>query len=186
RPAMAAVIDAVAEVPVAGAKIRHHGDYHLGQVLLSNNDFVMIDFEGEPARPLAERRRKHSPLRDVAGLIRSFNYAARAALARMPREGFSDQDLLEDAATGWENEAVAVFTEAYALTAGNSVLFRGWEEMEPLLRLFVLEKTLYELRYELTHRPEWVAIPLGGLRAMFAKPPEDAPAEAATETPTGN
>ncbi len=185
RPAMLETIDAVARTPVQGAKIRHHGDYHLGQVLLSNNDFFMIDFEGEPARPLEQRRHKHSPLRDVAGMVRSFNYAARAALAKMPREGITDMEVLEAAALRWENEAVSVFTDSYVRTAGHSVLFREWPDTEPLLRLFVLEKTLYELRYELTHRPEWVSIPIGGLRAMFAEPDVAAAAGAGPEQDPG-
>ena len=164
------MLEAIAEFraqPVSGAKIRHHGDFHLGQALLSNNDFVIIDFEGEPARTLEERRGKHSPLRDVAGMIRSFNYAARAALLSLPWEGFSDRDMLEAAALQWETEAVAVFTEAYAAVASHSVLFGEWSDVQPLLKLFILEKTLYELRYELSHRPDWVTIPAGGLRALF-------------------
>ena len=158
---MLQAIDAFRSRPISGRKIRHHGDFHLGQALLSNNDFVIIDFEGEPARTLEERRRKHSPLRDVAGMIRSFNYAARAALAQLPSEGFSDRDMLEAAALQWEAEAVAVFTEAYAAVASHSVLFEEWADMQALLKLFILEKTLYELRYELSHRPDWVAITAG-------------------------
>jgi len=166
--------------PVAGSKIRHHGDFHLGQVLLTNNDFVIIDFEGEPARTLESRRRKHSPLRDVAGMIRSFNYAARAALARMPWEGFSDRELLEAAALQWETETVSVFTQAYSAVASHSVLFDEWADVQGLLKLFVLEKTLYELRYELAHRPDWIAIPIGGLRALFPVVPTMEPQGTAT------
>ena len=171
RQRMIDSIDSFRQRTVRGARIRHHGDYHLGQVLLSNNDFVIIDFEGEPARTLEERRRKHSPLRDVAGMIRSFNYAARAALARMPWEGFSDHDALEAAVVQWEVETVAVFEEAYAAAASHSVLFDEWDDMRELLRLFILEKTLYELRYELAHRPDWIGIPMGGLRSLFPLPP---------------
>jgi maltose alpha-D-glucosyltransferase / alpha-amylase len=171
RDRMLDAIDRFHANPLAGAKIRHHGDFHLGQVLLSNNDFVIIDFEGEPARTLEERRRKHSPLRDVAGMIRSFNYAARAALARLPSEGFGDHDMLEAAALQWETETVAQFTEAYAAVAAGSVLFEHWSEMHELLRLFILEKTLYELRYEMAHRPDWVGIPMNGLRALFPAVP---------------
>ncbi|MBA3477371.1 MAG: maltose alpha-D-glucosyltransferase [Lautropia sp.] len=166
--------------PVSGSKIRHHGDFHLGQVLLTNNDFVIIDFEGEPARTLESRRRKHSPLRDVAGMIRSFNYAARAALARMPWEGFSDRELLEAAALQWETETVSVFTQAYSAVASHSVLFDEWADVQGLLKLFVLEKTLYELRYELAHRPDWIAIPIGGLRALFPVVPTVEPQGTAT------
>jgi maltose alpha-D-glucosyltransferase/alpha-amylase len=174
RERMLQAIEEFRSRPISGAKIRHHGDFHLGQALLSNNDFVIIDFEGEPARTLEERRLKHSPLRDVAGMIRSFNYAARAALQSLPSEGFSDRDMLEAAALQWETEAVAVFVEAYAAAASHSVLFDEWSEMQAVLKLFILEKTLYELRYELSHRPDWVAIPAGGLRALFPilPPPE--------------
>jgi 1,4-alpha-glucan branching enzyme len=163
---------------------RIHGDYHLGQVLLSNNDFVIIDFEGEPARTLEQRRRKHSPLRDVAGMIRSFNYAARAALARLPWEGFTDHDMLEAAALQWEAETVAVFNEAYAAAASHSILFDEWTDMQEVLRLFILEKTLYELRYELAHRPDWIGIPMGGLRALFPLAPivEALPSGGAAQT----
>jgi maltose alpha-D-glucosyltransferase/alpha-amylase len=137
---------------------------------------VIIDFEGEPARTLEERRGKHSPLRDVAGMIRSFNYAARAALLSLPWEGFGDRDMLEAAALQWETETVAVFTEAYAEVTSHSLLFDEWQDVQPLLKLFILEKTLYELRYELLHRPDWVAIPAGGLRALFPVVPPRGPA----------
>ena len=184
RERMLDSVDTFLARAVNGAKIRHHGDYHLGQVLLSNNDFVIIDFEGEPARTLEERGRKHSPLRDVAGMVRSFNYAARAALARLPSEGFTDHDLLEAAALQWETETVAVFNEAYAAVASHSVLFEEWADIQELLRLFILEKTLYELRYELAHRPDWIGIPMGGLRALFpVLPTPDAGAAEAGVTP---
>jgi maltose alpha-D-glucosyltransferase/alpha-amylase len=178
RQRMLDSIDGFLQRPVKGTKIRHHGDFHLGQVLLSNNDFVIIDFEGEPARTLEQRRRKHSPLRDVAGMIRSFNYAARAALARLPWEGFADHDVLEAAALEWEAETVAVFNEAYAKVASHSVLFDEWADVQDLLRLFILEKTLYELRYEMAHRPDWIAIPIGGLRALFPVVPVAEPSSA--------
>jgi maltose alpha-D-glucosyltransferase/alpha-amylase len=139
---------------------------------------VIIDFEGEPARSLEERRSKHSPLRDVAGMIRSFNYAARAALLSLPWEGFGDREMLEAAALQWETETIAVFIEAYAEVASHSLLFDEWSDVQALLKLFILEKTLYELRYELSHRPDWVVIPAGGLRALFSVMPPPAPAAA--------
>ncbi len=167
RPQMIAALAGFGDGPITAVRIRHHGDYHLGQVLLSNNDFFIIDFEGEPARPLSERRRKHSPLRDVAGMLRSLDYAGQTALARRPTEGLGDAAELAQAIRQWESEARATFLDAYATAAG-AVLFDDWSRMQPLLDLFILQKTLYEVRYELAQRPDWVGIPLRGLRLMFA------------------
>ncbi|HSD61083.1 MAG TPA: maltose alpha-D-glucosyltransferase, partial [Burkholderiales bacterium] len=155
-----------ARVParVQAAKIRHHGDYHLGQVLLAHNDFVIIDFEGEPARPLSERRHKHSPLRDVAGMVRSFDYARHAAVSRFTA-GSAGLAGFESAGRDWRTAVERVFLQAYADAAQGSGLFASWDEMRGLLELFEVEKALYELRYELAHRPDWVRIALGGLLA---------------------
>jgi maltose alpha-D-glucosyltransferase/alpha-amylase len=159
-------IRACAPASVQAVKIRHHGDYHLGQVLLARNDFVIIDFEGEPARPLAERRKKHSPLRDVAGMVRSFDYARHAALARLSTAAARARADLESAGRGWQAEAERAFLDAYAEAAGGAGLFASLDEARGLLELFIAEKALYELRYELAHRPDWVRIPLGGLLAL--------------------
>jgi maltose alpha-D-glucosyltransferase/alpha-amylase len=153
-------------VRVAASKTRYHGDYHLGQALLVRNDFFIIDFEGEPDRTLAERRAKHSPLKDVAGMLRSFNYAAYAALTRVTAERPDDRAVLEPYARQWEQVARAAFLDAYAATATGAGLYPSWDEMQDLLGLLVLEKALYELRYELTSRPDWVLIPLLGLREL--------------------
>jgi maltose alpha-D-glucosyltransferase / alpha-amylase len=146
-------------------KIRYHGDYHLGQVLRANNDFVIIDFEGEPARPLEERRRKSSPLRDVAGMLRSFNYARWAALKRAVQ---TDEDLakLVPLAQAWEDDARKAFLSAYEESARAAGLYGSVAEARRMLGLFELEKALYELRYEVNNRPEWVHIPLAGVLAL--------------------
>jgi len=149
--------------PPHARKTRYHGDYHLGQVLLRQNDFVIIDFEGEPARSLAERRHKHSPLKDVAGMLRSFNYAAYTALFRVTADRPEDFMALEPLARQWESEAARVFLQAYEENARGSGLFAAWDDMQPLLRMFMFEKAFYELRYELTNRPAWARIPLRGI-----------------------
>jgi trehalose synthase-fused probable maltokinase len=142
----------------AGRVIRHHGDYHLGQVLLSGeDDWIVLDFEGEPARTLVERRRKRSPLRDVAGMLRSFAYAATAS------------ELLHgvDAPEGWEERTRTEFLEGYLEAADPSLLPPGRSATERLLSVFELEKAVYELRYELDNRPEWVRIPVRGIARLL-------------------
>jgi maltose alpha-D-glucosyltransferase/alpha-amylase len=166
RGRLLARIQARVPARIEAVKIRHHGDYHLGQVLLAHNDFVIIDFEGEPGRPLPERRGKHSPLRDVAGMLRSFDYARHAALARLDAGTAGDRPELESAGRDWQAEAERAFLRAYAEAAGGSGLFASFDEMRGLLELFTAEKALYELRYELAHRPDWARIPLDGLLAL--------------------
>jgi maltose alpha-D-glucosyltransferase/alpha-amylase len=146
-------------------KTRYHGDYHLGQVLVSSNDFIIIDFEGEPARPLAERTRKYSPLRDVAGMLRSFNYARWTALRRVMHAPEDGARLAPLAAT-WEPQVRSAFLEAYDEAARGSGLYASFEEIQGLLQLFELEKALYELRYEINNRPGWARIPLEGILAL--------------------
>jgi maltose alpha-D-glucosyltransferase/alpha-amylase len=171
RAALFAQIDACAAPKGAGLKTRHHGDYHLGQVLIANNDFVIIDFEGEPSRPLAEARRKHSPLRDVAGMLRSFSYAKWSARERYssgvtggPAGVAADKDAVLDA---WESESRRVFLAAYAAATAGSGLYASFEDVAGLLKLFELEKVLYELRYEVNNRPNWVHVPLGGVLGLL-------------------
>jgi maltose alpha-D-glucosyltransferase/alpha-amylase len=146
-------------------KSRHHGDYHLGQVLLANNDFLIIDFEGEPSRPLAESRRKHTPLRDVAGMLRSFNYARGSAEMRKAAEPAPERlgALLAD----WEAASRRAFLDAYATAAAPSGMYESFDDVRGLLALAEMEKLLYELRYELHNRPDWIHIPLGGLAALL-------------------
>jgi trehalose synthase-fused probable maltokinase len=134
-------------------KTRHHGDYHLGQVLLASNDFLIIDFEGEPSRPLAESRRKRSPLRDVAGMLRSFAYAASAF--QILRGGQTPE--------GWEQRCRTAFLDSYLVTVDPSLVPSGEAAVHRLLSVFELEKAVYELRYEIQHRPDWIEIPVAGI-----------------------
>jgi maltokinase len=140
-----------------GRTIRHHGDFHLGQTLYADEDWVILDFEGEPARSLPERRRKRSPLRDVAGMLRSFAYAVSAV------------EILRSAAApeGWEERARGEFLSGYLETVDNTLLPVGEAATERLLTVFELEKAVYELRYELNNRPDWIHIPVAGILRML-------------------
>ncbi len=151
-----------------GQRIRIHGDYHLGQVLRVKSDFVILDFEGEPARSLDIRRMKHSPLKDVAGMLRSFNYAAWAALMRYSSRRPEDQSKLEPWARLWDQSASAEFLRAYMQTmAGSRLVPAAPSAQWSLLDLYLLEKAFYELVYELNSRPDWVKIPLMGVAALL-------------------
>jgi maltose alpha-D-glucosyltransferase/alpha-amylase len=155
----------------AGLRTRIHGDYHLGQILRTKADFVILDFEGEPARPLEERRAKQSPLKDVAGMLRSFSYAAysglNAFLQRRPPNNPADARNLESWATLWQNAVSTEFLGAYRSTvAQNPRLLPEATEAQLLLNAYLLEKALYELLYELNNRPAWVRIPLAGILAL--------------------
>jgi len=139
----------------AGATARTHGDYHLGQVLRSATErFLVIDFEGEPARPMAERRAHQSPLRDVAGMLRSFAYAAATTAKDDPR------------VDAWENAVRDAFLTAYLQRADSALLPRTATNVRQLLKLFEAEKVFYELHYELDHRPDWVWIPMHGIATL--------------------
>jgi len=161
-------IDRCAGGEPSGVKIRHHGDYHLGQVLLRRNDFVIVDFEGEPVRPLAERRAKHSPLRDVAGMFRSFDYARHFARERCSSESSEDCAKWDSFLGEWQRQARETFFDIYDETARAQGLYGSREAAEPLIQLFEIEKALYEVRYELRNRPDWAGIPLRAL-ADFAR-----------------
>ena len=148
-------------------KIRIHGDYHLGQVLCVKNDFILLDFEGEPARSLAERRAKYPALKDVAGMLRSFSYAAFGALLAYTARRPDDLDRLKSWATLWERWTSAAFLRAYLATAGDANFLPSEESsLQCLLEAFLLDKALYELRYELNNRPGWVRIPLSGILSL--------------------
>jgi maltose alpha-D-glucosyltransferase/alpha-amylase len=158
------------ESPV-GIKTRYHGDYHLGQVLVTGNDFVVIDFEGEPGRSFEERRAKGSALRDVAGMLRSFNYARWAALKHTLQS--TEEVLRMDAAVQqWEDAARSAFLGAYMGHMAPGELER--QTSARLLSLFEMEKALYELRYELGHRLDWVQVPLQGILALVGATAEPA------------
>jgi maltose alpha-D-glucosyltransferase / alpha-amylase len=153
---------------LAGQSIRIHGDYHLGQVLRSRGDYVILDFEGEPARSLAQRRAKQSPLRDVAGMLRSFSYAAHAAHNAFAQRRPDDAKYLEPWATLWQNSVSTEFLRAYHATirAKDSALIPQPAQAQILLNAYLLEKSLYELLYELNNRPAWVRIPLAGILSL--------------------
>ena len=152
-------------------RIRHHGDYHLGQVLYTGKDFLIIDFEGEPARSLGERRLKRSPLRDVAGMIRSFHYATHAALLQQTERGTLPTQTAGLAATWaeiWYDWVSVIFFQSYCRTAGSApFLPQSEEERRLLIEVHLLEKAIYELGYELNNRPEWLPIPLEGIRRLL-------------------
>jgi maltose alpha-D-glucosyltransferase/alpha-amylase len=152
-----------------GRRIRTHGDYHLGQVLRARNDFIILDFEGEPARTLAERRAKYSPLKDVAGMLRSFSYAANATLMAYTARHPEDFASLLPWARLWEQTVCAEFLTSYRQAAepGN-FLPESEEDFRRLLDACLFEKGIYELMYELNNRPAWVRIPLTGILALTA------------------
>jgi maltose alpha-D-glucosyltransferase / alpha-amylase len=155
-------IEECAAATPRGKKIRIHGDYHLGQVLVTRNDFVIIDFEGEPGHSLEQRRAKHSPLRDVAGMMRSFSYVQQSAL-RSVAHNEAEAARLAPLARGWELAARTTFLSAYDLSARETAAYESLQPGQGLLGLFELEKALYELRYEIGNRPTWVGIPLQGI-----------------------
>ena len=171
----------IADLPPSGMRIRIHGDYHLGQTLrvaptpaepgVADGDFVLLDFEGEPARPLAERRHKQSPLKDVAGMIRSFSYAASTALDRQTGSGIAAADdssskNLASWARCWYSAASAAFLGAYRQTMNaKPEILPAEPTCQVLFDAYMLQKALYELVYELNNRPAWVRIPLAGILA---------------------
>jgi maltose alpha-D-glucosyltransferase/alpha-amylase len=155
-------------VPAGLTKTRYHGDYHLGQVLVVTDDFMIVDFEGEPGRELSVRRSKSSPLRDVAGLLRSISYVKVAAVRGSSDDRAADTRELERAARDWEQRTVAAFLDGYRSTiAGTSSSPDNDDDANALLQFFVLEKAFYELSYELANRPAWLRIPLEGIRAIL-------------------
>jgi maltose alpha-D-glucosyltransferase/alpha-amylase len=154
-----------------GARIRVHGDYHLGQLLITEGDVVIIDFEGEPTRPMAERRAKTSPLRDVAGMIRSFGYATAIALGAATSHRAEDRERLTPWAQYWEQWVGAVFLRAYRLAMVGADLLPGSNDaIDVLLRAYEIDKAFYELGYELSNRPDWIQVPLTGLLQLLRQP----------------
>ena len=157
-------IDELGNQPPSGLKTRIHGDYHLGQVMVAADDAVIIDFEGEPGRPLEERRAKTSALRDVAGMLRSFDYAAWAALDRVAALAHEPSGHLIEAARAWHRRACRDFMESYEAVAQSSPGHSGsGSRAAAHLELFLLQKALYEIAYEASSRPTWLAIPLRGV-----------------------
>ena len=150
----------LANIGSSGRLIRHHGDLHLGQTLLAPDGWVVLDFEGEPARPLLERRRKRSPLRDVAGMLRSFAYVASAGELQRGTP----------APEGWEDRMRDAFLSGYFRAVDAALLPPGEANSRTLLTVFELEKAVYELRYELNNRPDWVRIPVAGIARLLEEP----------------
>jgi maltose alpha-D-glucosyltransferase/alpha-amylase len=149
---------------IVSSKIRIHGDYHLGQVLYTGKDFVIMDFEGEPARPLSERKLKRSPFKDIAGMIRSFDYAAYSVITSTPSFMETHFTTLQNWIEPWYHYVSTLFVQTYLHEAGNvSFIPESLEQTEILLQSFLIEKASYELAYELNNRPDWVIIPLKGL-----------------------
>ncbi len=169
-PALVEPFGPLLDRPISALRTRCHGDYHLGQVLYTGSDFVIIDFEGEPVRSLEERRMKHSPLKDVAGMLRSFHYAAYAALFNRvtPRTPASERARLERLAGIWHTWVSAGYLREYLLAmrvrdGGPVLLPPARHELRLLLDAYLLEKAVYELVYELNNRPDWVRIPMQGI-----------------------
>ena len=157
------LLDRLGSVRRPGPAVRIHGDYHLGQVLRTDTGWYVLDFEGEPARPLAERAATSSPLKDVAGMLRSFHYASQVALRDRGQDG-----ALVDVATQWERRNRQAFLDGYLPRADDAGLLpgdaSGWTAV---LAAFELDKAVYELAYEMSHRPEWVAIPLAAITRIL-------------------
>ena len=153
---------------LSSSRIRIHGDYHLGQVLFTGADFLIIDFEGEPESTITARKIKHSPLKDVAGMIRSFHYAVCAKLYFSAETQNVNPERLQKAADRWYKLITDAYVDAYMQAMGNITgIFGSRSEMNFLLQLHLLEKAVYELGYELNGRPEWIRIPLKGIQQVL-------------------
>src|SRR6201984_3412184 len=149
------------------AKIRIHGDYHLGQLVSTGKDFVILDFEGEPARPLSDRKLKRSALRDVAGMMRSFQYAAYAALCD-PAMRKEDVPFLERWADLWYRQTSSMFLQSYlSTTSGAMFIPKDTAHLQVMLEAYLLDKAVYEIGYELNNRPSWVLIPIRGIKHIL-------------------
>ena len=168
-------IGAMLPPDIGGLNIRHHGDFHLGQMLIAKDDVFIIDFEGEPRRSLADRRRKAPAARDVAGLIRSIDYSATAALERALNVAPDEQGKLGAALSEWRDRASAAFLAAYRETMTNPLLWPAAPQArEQILNFFLLEKAIYEIEYEIAHRPDWLRVPLTGALRILSQQPNEA------------
>jgi maltose alpha-D-glucosyltransferase / alpha-amylase len=155
---------------IAALKIRHHGDFHLGQMLIVKDDVVIIDFEGEPRRSIEDRRRKAPAARDVAGLIRSIDYSAIAALERALKSSPDEYGKIARALDGWRELSVSAFLGAYRQSLSDARLWpQSLEPADRLLDFFLLEKAFYEIEYELAHRPAWLRVPLAGTWRILSR-----------------
>ena len=162
------LIRRLAAEPIDAAKTRHHGDYHLGQVLIDQADFVIVDFEGEPIRSMDARRAKRTPMRDVAGMVRSFDYAAWASCRQAAEVKPESAQTVQAHAMDWRDLATRAFLDSYGATIGDCVSYpRDPDQQRSLLDLVILEKAFYEIAYEAANRPGWIGIPLAGVAAIL-------------------
>jgi maltose alpha-D-glucosyltransferase/alpha-amylase len=169
-PQLFRAIRALVPDEIVATKTRYHGDLHLAQVIAVQNDFYFIDFEGEPGRPLAARRRKSSPLRDVAGMIRSFDYAATAAVRELGEARPAAVPRMDMLAEAWRQRAIDGFRAAYRKAMRGCPSYPASKlQAKALIDLFTLEKAVYEVSYELANRPAWAAIPLNGILRVVEK-----------------
>jgi maltose alpha-D-glucosyltransferase / alpha-amylase len=165
---------AIVNQHLTSSRIRTHGDYHLGQVLYTGSDFIITDFEGEPAKSLSERRQRRSPLRDVAGMLRSYSYAVQTAIRERSERGLPEELAQHASPWGqfWQAWVSSVFLRSYLGEASRGHFLRASrDEIELLLGIFVLEKSMYELAYELNNRPEWLFVPVQGIVELMQGPP---------------
>jgi maltose alpha-D-glucosyltransferase/alpha-amylase len=175
RAALPALLKELLPRDLDAINIRHHGDFHLGQMLIVKDDIFIIDFEGEPRRAHSERRRKAPAARDVAGLIRSIDYSATAALERALKIAPDDQGRLAPALSEWRDRATASFLAAYREATTNPRLWPAERvAADQMLNFFLVEKAFYEIEYELAHRPDWLRVPLTGLLRILSQQPSEA------------
>jgi len=153
---------------LSGMNMRIHGDYHLGQILYTGNDFYIIDFEGEPLRPFSERRLKNSPVKDIAGMIRSFHYAVYTSLWKHLTIRPKDIKTLEPWADIWYKYTAGIFFRSYLDTVKEAPFIpKDKEELHTLLRVFLLEKAIYEIGYEMNSRPDWLIVPINAIKSLM-------------------
>jgi maltose alpha-D-glucosyltransferase/alpha-amylase len=170
RDTLGARLGQVLPEHIEARKIRHHGDFHLGQMLIVRDDVYIIDFEGEPRRSLAERRLKAPAARDVAGLIRSIDYSATAAFERAMLAGPDEHGRIAAGLEDWRLRSIATFLDAYRETLGNHDLWpKDRDAADRLLDFFLLEKAFYEIEYELSHRPDRLRVPLAGALRILSR-----------------
>jgi maltose alpha-D-glucosyltransferase/alpha-amylase len=176
RDDLSSLVRALIPDAMEAHKTRIHGDFHLGQTLVVQNDLFIVDFEGEPARPLAQRRAKSSPLRDVAGMIRSFDYAVEAAVRHLAEARPAAEPRMRQLAETWRQRAVSGFHAAYRRTMRGCPAYPASKRLaRRMTTFFMLEKAVYEVSYELDNRPGWLQIPVGGILDILAKAPPNGP-----------
>jgi maltose alpha-D-glucosyltransferase/alpha-amylase len=173
RPTLRNRLSELVSSDLDNLNIRHHGDFHLGQMLIVKDDIFIIDFEGEPRRPHSERRRKGPAARDVAGLVRSIDYSATAALDRVLKISPDEHGKLAAALADWRDRATSTFLAAYREAMTHPRLWPAKQQAaERLLDFFLIEKAFYEIEYELAHRPDWLRVPLTGMLRILTHPNE--------------